>query len=323
MGINVPGMNKPPRAIVLLGAQRFEPTLGDAVKALGITGKIATITAGWQEREVEDLDLQEHLSGRAVNLSLHTRASQVFAQDKFLHGAHRERQNVLRHKQDFYRIRLEHALEANHIIFQRKAPAAILEAEEAASIASIRALDEYHLAQCERVHHEFDQQVKPLERDAVATHRSKIASVLRDCEAVAIAGGHVATLLNRMRMFGIADLLDGHAVLAWSGGGMAISERLVLFHDSPPQGAGASEILDRGLSLCPGVVPLPQPETRLKLDDPERVAVLVRRFAPALCLALPSRARVTWQEGNWSDAHGAIRLQTDGTVAPFLQAGGD
>ena len=55
-------MAKAPRAVVLLGAQRFDPTLGEAVKDLGIKGRIATITAGWQEREEEDDDLEEHLA---------------------------------------------------------------------------------------------------------------------------------------------------------------------------------------------------------------------------------------------------------------------
>lgn len=287
------------------------------MRELGVTGKIATITAGWQEREVEDLDLQEHLEGRAVNLSLHTRSNEVFARDSVLHDAHRDKQSVLRHKQDFYQIRLEHALEANHVIFQRKAPAAILEEEEAASMAAIRALDNYHLAQCERVHREFDAEMKPLEREAIAVHRERIGAIIRDAEAVAIAGGHVATLLNRMRLFGITDFIDGHVIFAWSAGAMAISDRVVLFHDSPPQGAGTAEILDCGLALCPGVVPLPQPETRLRLDDPERVGVMARRFAPALCLAFPARTRATWRRGAWSHVHGVIQLHDDGTAAPF------
>ena len=43
-------MTKPPSpAVVLLGAQRFDPSLGAAVSELGVTGRIATITAGWQE----------------------------------------------------------------------------------------------------------------------------------------------------------------------------------------------------------------------------------------------------------------------------------
>src|SRR5205085_10471786 len=135
----------------------------------------------------------------------------------------------------------------------------------------------YHLAQCARVHREFDQAWRPLERPAVARHVAEIAAVMKRCSALAIAGGHVATLLNRLRLFGIEELLQQHAVFAWSAGAMAVSERVVLFHDSPPQGQGVTEVLDAGLGFIPGVVPLPQPESRLKLDDGERVSLMARR----------------------------------------------
>ncbi len=305
-------------AVVLLGAQRFDPTLGSTVKALGVTGPIAVVTAGWQERESEDKDLQEHLENRTINLRLHARAEEVFQRDRELAALHRKRQETLRHKQDFYRIRLEHQLEATHVIRQRKAPREILDEEQAASIGAIRLLDDYHLTQCRRVHLEFEEEARPSERPWVVRHRRELEKILGECAALAIAGGHVASLLNRLRIFGIAQLLRAdQPVFAWSAGAMAIAERVVLFHDSPPQGPGAAEVLDRGLGLVSGVVPLPHPETRLRLDDPERVGVLARRFAPAHCLALPARAHVTRKDGAWIDATDVTRLGRDGTCAPF------
>jgi hypothetical protein len=59
-------MSQPPRAIVLLGAQRFDPTLGALVAEHGVDGPVATITAGWQERESDDQELHEHLGRQAV-----------------------------------------------------------------------------------------------------------------------------------------------------------------------------------------------------------------------------------------------------------------
>jgi hypothetical protein len=304
-------------AVVLLGQQRHSTTLGEEVKGLEVEGQIAIITAGWQELESEDEELRSHLGGNVVNLKLHKRSEEVFDRDPDLRAAHRERQQVLRHKQDFYRIRLEHELDANHVIRQRRAPERVHEEEEEASIAAIRALDEYHLSQCARVHDEFEESVRPAERDCVRKHREEVAEILADSSAVAIAGGHVASLINRLRLFGVQDALDGHKVFAWAGGAMAITERIVLFHDSPPQGPGASELLDRGLGLVPGVVVFPQPEKRLKLDDPERVSVLARRFGPALCLALTAGARVTWRDDAFARRVGAVQLLADGTTAPF------
>jgi hypothetical protein len=310
-----------PTPIVLLGAQRFDPTLGECVKALGIDGPIATITAGWQEREAEDTELHEHLGHKTVNLRLHRRTEEVFARDRALRRAHREKQEILRHKQDFYRIRLEHELDATHVIRQRKAPPAILEEELLASIDAIRQLDDYHLAQCTRVHEAWELEHKPLEREAVAQHRRELGLILDKCAALAIAGGQVATILNRLRIFGIAELLKEQVILAWSAGAMAIAERVVLFHDSPPQGPGAAEILDRGLALHRGVVVLPHPETRLRLHDPQRISLLARRFAPSQCVALPQGAHVTWREGALLSPSRALSLSTDGSHAPLSPTG--
>ena len=48
---------------VLLGPQRHEPTVRAALERLGLgAGPVAAITAGWEEREAEDLELGEHLS---------------------------------------------------------------------------------------------------------------------------------------------------------------------------------------------------------------------------------------------------------------------
>ncbi len=300
-------------AVVLLGAQRYDPTLGEAIAELGITGKIATITAGWQEREDDDEDLREHLQGRAINLTLHARGEDVFRKDKQLLSAHRERQTLLRHRQDFYRVRLEHALDAQHVIDQRAAPDEILEDEARTSIDAIRNIDALHLDRCTRDRRDFDARYRPLERPAVAEHRAKLAAILDDCQGIAIAGGHVASLLNRLRLFGLADFARGKTIFAWSGGAMAISERVVLFHDSPPQGPGAAEVLDAGLGFVGDVVVLPQPEFRLKLGDRQRLKVMVRRFAPATCIAMPARSRVTWLRTGPTAPHGAFAIRDDGT----------
>ena len=303
--------------VILAGAQRFEPTIGAALAELGVRGTIALVTAGWQERESEDeelvVHLAEHVGGGTVNLNLHARAEAVFAADPELREAHYTRQRTLRHKQDFYRIRLENELNADHVIRQRNAPDELLTEEANVSLQAIRILDEYHLGECARIHREFEAEHRFLDNPHIARERAEIAEALAGASTIAIAGGHVASLLNRLRLFGIAELLD-HTVVAWSAGAMAIASRVVLFHDDPPQGPGASEVLDRGLGLVRGVVPLPQPETRLRLDDPERVGLLASRFAPALCVALPARSTVLIQDGAVKRVAGPQVLARDGSV---------
>ena len=111
---------------------------------------------------------------------------------------------------------------------------------------------------------------------------------------------------------GLRELVRGQIVFAWSGGGMVIGERLVLFHDFPPQGRGAAELFDEGLGLVPDVVALPQPETRLRLHDGERVSLLARRFAPAACLALPAGTHAILRDGQLVAASGVSHLLPEG-----------
>jgi len=315
-------VSHPPPPIVLLGAQRFDPTLAAAVAEWGGPGPIATITAGWQEREGEDEELSAHLAGRVVNLRLHARGEQVFREDPELLAAHRERQAALRQRRDFYRIRLEHAFEADRVVRQRSAAGELAAEQDQLSADALRALDTAHLASCARLRAGYEARVTAGERPAVARHRRELADLVADCAAVAIAGGHVATLLNRFALFDVAGLLRGKPVFAWSGGAMVASERVVLFHDRPPQGPGAAEVFDVGLGLVPGVVLFPQPEERLDLGQRDRVSCLVRRFAPARCLALPARSRVTWLEGRLASADGVVELLPGGDHGSFTPRGG-
>jgi hypothetical protein len=134
--------------------------------------------------------------------------------------------------------------------------------------------------------------------------------------AFAVAGGHVAVLLNRLRLFGLAELVGERPVFAWSGGAMVLGERLVLFHDDPPQGAGHAEVLEAGLGLYQGLLPLPHARRRLKLDEPLRVALFARRFADLTCVALDDGATLCLEHGRWVPwgGDGARRLLPDGSL---------
>lgn len=307
----------PSRIAVLLGAQRFEPTLGTVVSKIGIDGPIALITAGWQEREPEDDELSAHLGGHTVNLHLHARGTQLFAADPELAAAHRERQDLLRHLQDIYRIRLEHAFMAERDVAAYDAPAAIRDEVEAASIEAIRALDAWHIGHCNSVRADFESRMKVHERDEVVRHKREIAAQIADCAGVAIAGGHVALLLNRLQTFGLDALIGSRPIFAWSAGAMALTERIVLFHDDPPEGRVAREVLDVGIARAERTVVLPEPERRLDLAARARVAVMARRFAPARCLAFPARSWAIFDGGRCIETDGVVELRADGITAPF------
>ena len=300
--------------VVLLGPQRFDPSVADAAAAAGVSGRVALITAGWQEREPEDEELSEHLGGRTVNLALHRRADDVFAHDRELREAYRARQVRYRQLQDFYRVRLEFLIQSARVIAHRSAPDELLREEQEHSINGIKMLDRHHQRQCERVRREYIEAWKPQQRPRVAKHRAEVRGILDGCEAVAIAGGNVASLLNRMHLFGLPELLDDRPVLAWSAGAMAVTEQVVLFHDEPPYGIDAPQILDAGLGLVPDVIALPDPETRLKLDDPERMAMYAQRFDPSACLVFPRRSWMFFEDGARVRSEGVLELSEDGAV---------
>ncbi|MEE8524880.1 MAG: hypothetical protein V3T72_13180 [Thermoanaerobaculia bacterium] len=306
--------------LTLLGPQRRRPTIADAVDRLGVDGPVAAVTAGWREREGEDEEIAEHLGRPVTDLLLHRRAEQVFADDRALFEAHRERQNRLREMQQLYRYRLDFAIEPARELLRRKDDSELLEAEREAAIAAIRRLDEDHLRRIAKVHREFERRRRPHRRRAVREQRLEIAGVLERSAALVIAGGHVAVLINRLRLFGIADLAAEMPVIAWSAGAMALGERIVLFHDSPPWGAGNAEMLENGLGLYRGLLALPDAGRRLRLEDPERVALFARRFAPDLCLAFDDGAETTRRDGAWRPNEEIRRLTVAGEVRPLEAA---
>ena len=305
------------RTAVLLGTQRFEVTLDSQVKALHDGGPMAAITSGWQEREEEDDALRRHVGVELVNLRLRQRQEQVFQVDEELREAHRQRQQLLRQKQEFYRIRLQFALEAHRVIRARTAPQELQEREQGAALAALQTLDEYHCDACVEIYDRFEVDTNLFERPEVVRHREEIRQILQRCKSVAISGGHVAAIINRLAFFGITDMLDQHVIFAWSAGAMAITDRVVLYHDRPPQGPGAAEVLTRGQGWVPDMVVLPEPEKRLRMTDRYRVGILAARFSPARCMAFPAAAHLVWQNGRIVDASGVIVLHSDGRITPL------
>ena len=299
---------------LLLGPQRLEPDLVHAFDRLEIQGRVAAITAGWQEREGENEELQEHLRRPVVDLRLHQRLEEAFKEDEELFLVHRARQDHLKALQRLYRYRLDFTLEPARGLLRRQDDEEFLEPERQAAIEAMRRLDREHLEKVARVHEEFEHQHRPLERPSIQRQRAGLIEILNSCSAVAVAGGHVAALVNRLRLFGLGELLVQRPLFAWSAGAMALSERIVLFHDSPPQGAGNAEVLDLGLGLVQGVVALPHAEKRLRLDDSVRVGLFARRFAPATCLLLDPGVTVAEEGGTWRSQAKGRRLTTEGQV---------
>lgn len=306
-------------SLVLLGPQRHAPVLREVcqdLKLLDDGRPLALISAGWEEREAEDQDLRDHLSCEVVNLSLHGRTERAFAEDTDLFDALRRRHDRMRRQRTVYRRRLDHAVSAWLDVLR---PAGAGDEDEFFALGrlesgdhplmaevleeadqALRVLDAGHLRRVTQLQAEFEDQWRPAERPAMARECEQVAEQLAGCAGLLVAGGHVAVLLNRLRLFGLSQLLGDRPLVAWSAGAMVVTERIVLFHDSPPQGRGAAEVFEPGLCLARGIVALPDAGQRLLLDDPLRVTALARRMAPALCVPLDAGERAVRRARGWA-----------------------
>lgn len=272
--------------IVLLGPQRLRPLLADVVDQMGITGTIAAVTAGWEEREREDDELAAHLGGRTVNLELNRRAEEALAADAELASARRAAQDEWREMRRLYNLRLAHQMAAVRELERRAGDRKRLDDELEDAFAAVRRLDRRYLEQISRLRSSFYDFWQTSSRPAFAPHRLELEAILEDAEALAIAGGHVGMLLDRLRLFDLVPLWGERPVFAWSAGAMVLAEQVVLFHDSPPQGAGYTEVLDFGLGVYRRILPLPHARRRLNLDSRRRVARLARRFSDLVCVPM-------------------------------------
>jgi len=305
------------RSAILLGPQRLQVTLGPVASEVAPDGKIATVTAGWQEREGEDEELDAELGGRSLNLRLYERFDRVSDEDPELARAHRETQDRLKLLRRAYNVRLSRLKDAWEAVGRLTGGPDVLEPEREAALDGIRQLDNHQLSRVREIREEFAERHAPAELPAVVRERAEIAAILEKVDAVVVAGGHVAVLLNRLNLFGLGDLLAGKILIALSGGAMVLSPRVVLFHDSPPQGPGHAEAFEDGLGLFPGIVALPYGSQRLRTDDRERSGCFARRFAPATCVLLDAGTHVEWRRRGWRAVGEALAIQPDGGLAPL------
>ena len=303
-------------SVVLLGPQKAESRIGQVLRELGVRKHVALVTAGWQEREADDgaiVDELKALGITAVNLRLHKRSEEVFSIDEDFAEAYSARQERLRHIQGFYRIRLDYTGDAARAISVRHVDAELLEQESRVSVEQFRQLDRDHVERCRAIHTAFEERWRVYERPIVARNMRALKPLLEPAEAVVICGGHVASLLNRLKLFDIAGLSFGKHIVACSAGAMVLTERVVLFHDFPPYGTAISQVLDAGLGLAPGLVVLPDPRRRFDPNDREGIARFAQRMSPSTCVALDDKAHITLTSRRITHANGE-RLTAAGDV---------
>ncbi len=276
--------------VVLLGPQR-RPTVDSVVRTLDPAGPLATVTAGWQEREPEDAELDGLLAGRSVNLRLYDRWLDVLARDPEYAAAELEHRAILDELQQLYRVQLDGVVRSRAEVARHAGRAGVRTLALADADAAVRLVDDRHLARVRAERGAFDSEWEPAERAVVAEHRAAVRHVLEGVAGLVLAGGHVGVLVHVLRLFAVTARIPS-VVIAWSAGAMAIAAKILLFHDRAPLGPAHPEFLDAGLGLVGGCVLLPHARRRLRTDDPSRMAVLAERVAPLRCVVLDDGVRV-------------------------------
>lgn len=273
--------------------------------ARGDRGHVVFITAGWRLDEADDDTLRREHHPDAVSLPIYAAFERITQVAPDLAGHYKERQARIRKLKSLYRTRLHPGVAVvRRLVSRLQEDPALVRPFLDASVVSLREIDEAFLRAADVVHGRFDGAHDPLTHPEVASLRAAAQELLAGARAVVIAGGHVGVLRNRLAFFGVGDLLSaanaaGVGLIAWSAGAMALTERVVLFHDDPPHGVGDPELLDRGLGLVRDLVLFPDASSRLRLNDGPRVSTLARRFGPARCVALEAGAQLHLESGRW------------------------
>ena len=312
-----------PGSLHVLGSQRPDPNVPAVLSALPGDGRVVLISAGWRFEETDAPDALRRMGIQVVHLPLYEWFEVIRQAAPELDAAWKERQQAVLGLKATYRARVKCAIEALGAVNALRAGGSrVAEEEWQDALADVRRLDERVQARTTEIVQQFPAAERPWEHPAVREHYRVIEFAWNRPKAVMVAGGHVGVLVSRLRFFGVPDLLraawrDGAAILAWSAGAMALSERIVLFYDDPPEGEAWPEVMDRGIGLFPGAVFLPHARRRLRLDDAQRVGILANRFGPAPCVGLEMGAHLQWEGGEWV-SHGkpgtALWLTGEGAV---------
>ena len=277
---------------VLLGPQRCRQTAGPIADSLAPDGPVATVTAGWRDRESDDAELDAVLGGRTRNLELFTRLGHVIRHDRTFAAAATSYYRSVDEANSLYNSRLQHATDALYATMRRSVRADLKDSALRAGLQAVRDIDSWYLWLIDELMEELRTEGDVDGSEIIGKHRGEVAEILGGSVLLAIAGGHVSFLGRCLRLFDVAPP-EHLPVLGWSAGAMVLTENVVLYHDNGPEGIRPAEVWDRGLGRVKGIVAMPHARRRLQLDDPVRNQALAHRFAPARTLLLDDGVAVS------------------------------
>jgi hypothetical protein len=303
---------------VLLGPQRFRTTAGAVIRTVAPIGPVATVTAGWRDRENDTVELDAVLEGRGRHLRLYQRLNDVLEGDRRFAEAALAHRDAVDDLAGIYSIRLQRALDSVYAVQRRTVRSDLATAALADGVRVVQSIDRWYLDTLDQLYGELRTAAPPEASEPIQRHRAEVADALGDASAIAIAGGHVGLLLQCLKLFEVNPAPE-LPVVAWSAGAMSLTERVVLYNDRGPSGVVGAEVWDRGLGRAPRIVAMPHARRRLRMDDPMVLRVLARRFGDARCLLLDDGASV--EVGTEGELPAAARvIADDGHIRSFGDA---
>lgn len=300
-------------SITIIGPERPDPVLPQLLKRDGIRGPVALISAGWRQDESRDEPLRAALGVTIHNLGLYKAFQEVERHAPELASVYTKKQAELQKLRLRYHDAIVAALGGCMKLYAGRRDPDCPWFKQA--VQHLRDVDALWVNEADRLHRGFEEEAHPLRHRLVRAEISRIADILRGCQAVLIAGGHVGVLRNRLLFFAMDRILSGQRIYAWSGGAMVLCDRILLYHDFTPYGVGTAEVLDRGMGLLPEVWLLAHARQRLDLGNQNALAVMTARLGPQRVLGLENGAIL---EGSRLESKGrpdsAFQFEKDGSI---------
>jgi hypothetical protein len=185
---------------VLLGPQRAAHV---AVPS-GLDGRRRDVTAGWQEREPDDAELDALLDGRSVNLALlRPLAGRAGARPGVRRRRARAPGRARRAQRAAPRAARRGAGALREVARRGGGGPRCARGRAPTPRPSVRLVDDGTSPGCRR-RTPRSRRWRPAERDAVARHRAAVPSGCAARPALVVAGGHVGVLVHVLRLFASA-----------------------------------------------------------------------------------------------------------------------
>ncbi|MDP1560769.1 MAG: hypothetical protein Q8M16_05175 [Pirellulaceae bacterium] len=278
--------------LVLLGQQREVPRLNSVLERLKVDGPVGLVSAGWEEDEDDDQWVRDAIDAPVINSQLYSLADQLFQQDPQVIELLRERQDRLREFREINELQTEHLCVVARELWQRLDVHAGALGPLQQTIGQLQAVDQSYLEAVTTIIVEYEQRIAPKERPSILEYRRQVLERLQDCQALLIAGGHVGVLLNRLNLCRLLQNIQ-RPIVAWSGGAMALGERVYFYDQFLPHTKREVELSRRGMSLFTGAQVFPRANQRLQLHDQRELGLLARRMT-SQCLLLNERSEINW-----------------------------